>query len=72
MTETDVTVLVRSRRGDTYHRRGCYRAHNALPWFWAEGKTRDEVEAAETLGVRACRICDPLGVLPVALVGWVS
>jgi hypothetical protein len=57
-----VTVLKRSRRGDTYHRASCSRAKNGLPWLWAEGRVRTEVEAVPWL--HPCKTCDPLGALP--------
>lgn len=58
------TLLVRSRDGTTVHRRGCTRASRALPWVWAEGKSRAVVKATEVGGIQWCKVCDPLGSVP--------
>lgn len=55
-----VTRLRRAKNGDTYHLTGCPRARNTVPWLWAEGKTKEEVESSHANGLRPCKICDPL------------
>lgn len=58
------TRLVRSGNGRTVHTATCKRAgRKAVPWNWAEGKTRDQLRSAETLGVRFCKVCDPLSTV---------
>ena len=60
-----VTVLVRNC--DKIHRRECRHAmgkKRTLPWLWAEGKTRAEVDAARINGLTFCQTCDPLGAVP--------
>lgn len=57
------TVLRRAKRGDTYHRTGCPRAKNTLPWLWAEGKTLEEVRQSWENGLKPCKVCKPEGGL---------
>lgn len=59
-----VTVLRRTRKGDTYHRSECPRAKNALPWLWAEGRVRGDLATAKANGLRPCKVCDPDSALP--------
>lgn len=59
-----VTLLRRSRTGDYYHRATCPNlGTTSLPWLWAEGKTRQEVESQAT-ELHPCKRCDPLAALP--------
>lgn len=59
------TVLRRSKHGNLYHRDGCRHLTEAsIPWIWAEGRTRAEVEDSHRNGLRPCKTCDPLGALP--------
>lgn len=56
-----VTMFRRAKKGRTYHRAECLRAGNTLPWIWAEGRSREEIEASHANGLRPCKVCDPLG-----------
>jgi len=61
------TKLVRSSNGLMVHASTCIRkGKKTIPWIWAEDKTRADVKAAETAGVRWCRYCDPLAVIEAA------
>lgn len=66
MSDEVETTLVRNRRGMIYHRRGCYHARRgSVSWRWAEARSRAEIEEVTTrIGVRPCKHCDPLAVLP--------
>ena len=57
--------LYRSRN-DKYHRADCRYANLDMHWVWADGKTRDQIEAgAAPNGVLACKTCDPLAAIPI-------
>ena len=59
------TVLRRSRTGDRYHRATCRLVGaKSLPWNWAEGRFREDLDEAKANGVMPCKVCDPDSALP--------
>jgi hypothetical protein len=65
-SKVEKSTLVRNH--DMVHLPECYRVSGVKvnPWLWAEGKTCREVLDAADNGIKFCRSCRPLEVLPLS------
>lgn len=60
------TTLIRSR--DMVHLRSCYQIRGRFvnPWYWAEGKSVDDIADSASNGIKFCQTCNPLAAIRVS------